>query len=69
MEPNNSNKRFDLFKVSFENVKTGAIGYFFVNGIDEILSQPIFSKHIQIESGKESRTSSLKEEVLKDLSR
>ena len=58
----------DVFKVSFENTRTGSVGYFFVNGIVEILSQPIFSKSIQIENGKESRTSSIREEILKDLS-
>lgn len=67
MDQNNISKPFGLFKISFENVETGAVGYFFINGIDEILSQSIFSKQIRIHDGNTEENSSLKGIILKKM--
>ena len=54
-----------LFKVSFENVNTAKVGYFYINGIDEILSSDVFNRTIRDAKSGEEYT--IKKSILRQL--
>jgi hypothetical protein len=55
----------ELFKISFENINTGRIGFFFINGIDEILSHENFNT--KIKDAKSGEEYTIKSSILRQL--
>ena len=54
-----------LFKITFENIETGKTGFFFINGIDDILSADIFN--CQIKDAKTGEEFTIKSSILRQL--
>jgi hypothetical protein len=59
----------ETFKVTFENTSTGKKSHFFVNDINGILSDPHFTRKIKMETENGTVETTLREEILKKISK